>query len=78
MRKALPLFLVTGVALLMAAPLPSVRGVQTNLILCAPANTDAQRDWLGSLQGWPDSFLVLNWRAFIAATKGRPMPSPCR
>jgi len=64
--------------LLLAAPLPAVRTVQGMTALCPAASTDPQRDWLGSLHGWPDSFLVLNWRAFIAATKGKAVPSPCR
>lgn len=79
MRNALPfIFLSAGMALLLVAPLPVLRSTQDMSVLCPSATTDAQHDWLGSLRGWPDSFLVLNWRAFIAITKGRAVPSPCR
>jgi hypothetical protein len=72
------LLLASGMALLLAAPLRTAHGPDGLRSLCRTAGADPQRDWLGSLHGWPDSFLVLNWRAFIAITKGRDVPSPCR
>ena len=76
MHGAAPLSLAAaGLALALAvrpAPAPA-----PGIVVCAAApGPVAARDWLGSLQGWPDSALVRAWSGFVAMTKGRPQACP--
>ncbi len=86
MRHHLSLFVLAGFALamLLVPPMPRAQGgavaVPAIGLLCAPeaaSGLGAARDWLGSLHGWPDSALVMNWRALVAASKGRAAPPGC-
>jgi len=82
MRHALSLFLLAGLAmtLLLVPPLPRAGSAPALTLPCAlpaPSGAAVARDWLGSLHGWPDSALVMNWRAWVAASKGRLPPAGC-
>ncbi|WP_424811586.1 hypothetical protein [Roseococcus sp. YIM B11640] len=50
-------------------------------VLCAAPDArvmTAARDWMGSLQGWSDSPLLLTWRNLVASSKGTEAPAACR
>lgn len=83
MRGTLPLILAgTCLAILpLLGPaghaLPSTAA---RLPVCVAADAGAltqSRDWLGSLQGWGDSPVVLAYRGIIARSKGKPAPAGC-
>lgn len=80
MRHSLSLFVlgVFAAALLMIPPTPP--RLAEWRAPCTPAGANAMSavsNWLGSLHGWPDSALVMNWRAMVAASKGRVAPPGC-
>lgn len=83
MRLALSLLMLGGfaAALLLVPTGPrAAAGLPTVRLPCAappPSAIAPARDWLGSLQGWPDSALVTNWRGLVAISKGRPLPPGC-
>ena len=83
MRNALPL-LIAGTCLAVLPLLgPAASSVHPGLERARPCVAPAAqpitaaRDWLGNLQGWQDSPLVLLWRSTMAAAKGRPGPASC-
>ena len=70
------LMLLAGAALLLASLLPALtaRGAPALPHLCGgeAGGRAAALNWIGSLQGWPESTPVLAWRAAVAHAKGRP------
>jgi hypothetical protein len=79
MRSSFPIFAATAFAAMFALT-PATPTGHASPALCQPAGADAvspARNWLGNLHGWSDSPLVLNWRAFVAQTKGRELPAGC-
>lgn len=82
MRSSFPIFAAAAFAAMFAlAPdATSGRAGQVAAGLCHAMEADAvspARNWLGNLHGWSDSPLVMNWRAFVAQTKGRELPQGC-
>lgn len=83
MRNALPL-LIAGTCLAVLPLLgPAASAVSPGLELARPCIAPAAtpitttRDWMGSLNGWQDSPLVLIWRSGLAAAKGKALPAAC-
>ena len=70
------LMLLAGAIMVLASLLPALMARTAPALphLCAgqPGSHAAARDWIGSLQGWPDSIAVQAWRGAVARTKGRP------
>lgn len=83
MRSALPLLIAGGSLALLPLLAPATTVVPGGLERapdCVGRQEHAvvpSRDWMGSLQGWQDSALVLAWRGSLALAKGKPRPSGC-
>lgn len=82
MRSSFPIFAAAAFAAMFALLPAGVTGRvgQVTAGFCQAVEADAvspARNWLGNLHGWSDSPLVLNWRAFVAQTKGRELPQGC-
>ena len=72
--------LLAGAALLLAAmPLSTPRIAWPFMVQCQGVSGPwaEARDWIGSLQGWPDSKGALIWRATIKRAEGVPLPTAC-
>jgi hypothetical protein len=70
--------LLAGAALLLAAmPLSTPRIAWPFIVQCQGVSGPwaEARDWIGSLQGWPDSCAALAWRAAVKRAKGEPVPT---
>jgi hypothetical protein len=83
MRSALPLLIAGGSLALLPLLAPATTGIPGSLERvsgCSAHEAPAlamSRDWMGSLQGWQDSALVLAWRSSLALAKGRSGPFLC-
>ncbi len=83
MRSALPLLIAGGsLALLpLLAPattvLPGGRERAPACLHPQESPVAQARDWMGSLQGWQDSALVLAWRSSLAVAKGKSPIAGC-
>jgi hypothetical protein len=73
MDRAISLTLAAlGLTLVIAAaPGPAIPAPTLACPTPAPELAPA-RDWIGSLQGWPDSALVRAWHDLVSRAKGRP------
>jgi hypothetical protein len=83
MRSAMPLLIAGGSLALLPLLAPATAVIPGGLeraSSCATRQEPAlamSRDWIGSLQGWQDSALVLAWRSSLAFAKGRSRPAAC-
>jgi hypothetical protein len=83
MRSALPLLIAGGSLALLPLLAPAttvVPGGLERVSNCATRQEHAPApalDWMGSLQGWQDSALVMIWRGSLAWAKGRSHALGC-
>ncbi|TCH97486.1 hypothetical protein EJV46_15270 [Roseococcus sp. SYP-B2431] len=83
MRGTLPLILAGTCLAILPLMGPAGHALPANMArlpVCAAAEAGVltpARDWLGSLQGWGDSPVVLAYRNVVARSKGRAGPPGC-
>ncbi len=83
MRGTLPLILAGTCLAILPLLGPAGHALPTTIArvpVCVAPDAGAltqARDWLGSLQGWGDSPVVLAYRNIVARSKGTAGPAGC-